>query len=323
MKAIVIESACWFFALFAGMAIVLFCGIRITPDLLQQGADPRNAQLLRADDAFLKSLVLEPGSEKSNVLAVTEKSLRQSLSLSDSALLRGQLGTVLEMQQRPGDALIEYAKSHLYDLDELPQSQRLQQGVKALALLQEAERYEFDQTEGAKTTFTASIAANQLDTARTAIDKLSTVLPNDEVAWMQSQVAEAEGNQSEAERLWRKTLGLNPTHWEAALRLSQSANTHEQHQEAIAILQRVLFKHDSRPGLWHELAVQYAAMGDLPNAMTAIEKAYSRGPWSAFYAHRFADLLEQDGQNLRARKMRAIARTLDPVKRPEPLLLSK
>ena len=217
MKAIAIESTCWFVVFFTGMAIVLFCGIRVTPDLLQQGADPRNAQLLRADDAFLKSLTFEPGADSSNALAEAEKSLRQSLSISDSALLRGHPGTVLEMQQRPGDALIEYAKSHLYDLDELPQSQKLQRGAKALTLLQEAERYEFDQAEGAKTTFTASIAANQLETARTAIDKLSTLLPNDELAWMQSQVAEAEGNQSEAERLWRKTLELNPTHWEAAL----------------------------------------------------------------------------------------------------------
>lgn len=317
-----LEPLAWAAALLIGCGIIVGAGMSIGRDLLYRGSDPQQALLFRADSRFRAAL--SSGKEASaEDLKGAEKDLEALLAQNETTLHRRQLGTVLEMQGRTADALLEYAKAHLVDLEEKPDDVRYRDSVKALKLVRESDRYRPDPYEAARVHFPAALVVKELGAAQAAIERLGPVLPRDEVYWMQAQWDEAAGNTERAQRLWFQILEMNPAHRGAALRISQLARTQVQHEEAVRILKRVLEKNESRPDLWHGIAVHYAAIGDLKNALTYMEKAYNRGRWNPLYIHRFADLLDQDGQSLRAGTVRQQARALDSSYRHVPLIVSR
>jgi tetratricopeptide (TPR) repeat protein len=318
-----VETILWTAALFLGTSAIVAAGLTTTPSLLRQGADERGVLSQKINQSVHDSLTLEAGGQRDAALKEAETNLRQILEVSDSALYRRQLGTVLELQNRLGEALIEYALGHLVDADELPLQRQREAGAEALTLLRESERYKTDAQYKAEATFAAAIHADQFDAARSAVEVMSSKVGPDELAWMQSQIEERSGNLEQARGLWKQTLSFNSRHLDAAEKTSLAAGTTQEHEEALRIIEGVLEEHQQHPRFWYYRARHHAALGDLKRSLDAMENAWERGRWSALYGHALADLLEQDGQLLRAKKIRREAQERDPEFNPQFFRVSK
>lgn len=317
----IMESAAFSGLVLLGSILLLGAGLIVSEKLLKAGADP-NLLLVQQSQRQMKAMLAPADAEQRKLLAArAEPTLRQVISQGETAQRWVDLGVAVELQERPAEALLEYAKSFMVDLEDKQGEERRQAAVKALILLHQSDRLGTDPIEAAQVMFPAALAAEAIPSADWCLRCLAPILPRDEVTFMQAQIDEASGNMAQARRLWFATLSDNPYHIEAARKISSAARSEAQHREAARVLDKVLERHSDIPRLWHDLAIHRLGTGDLPGALAAMERAYEAGHWNPFYANRFADLLDYDGQRLRASRMRQQAREQSPEFEYSPLVI--
>ncbi|MCX7014762.1 MAG: hypothetical protein NTW86_19810 [Candidatus Sumerlaeota bacterium] len=251
--------------------------------------------------------------------------LRQALALNPQMPeAYERLADLEELKgNRPG-GLIERAQAALLEANSQSPAIRLEIGLHALQLVQEAKGLGAEGVEADRTWFDAAILARSTRLAEGILAGLRARLSDQgDLYWREAQLAIAKGNNFEKMLFLRKTLAADPGRRDAAVLFAISVGDVERFREAAGLLRACLERHPRDAQMWDLLGQALFKAGEVKQSGPAFEKAWQYAPYNSQIAHHLAQQQEQTGQYLRARRLRQRARELAPGPDPPPLMAAE